>query len=113
MKITYLHQYFNTPSMSGGTRSYEMAKRLVAKGHEVNMITSWREDDGRKGWFETEEAGIRVHWLPVPYSNKMGFRERINAFIRFAFGAARKAASLPADLVFATSTPLTIALSGA
>jgi len=27
MRITYLHQYFNTPEMSGGTRSYEMARR--------------------------------------------------------------------------------------
>jgi glycosyltransferase involved in cell wall biosynthesis len=113
MRITYLHQYFNTPDMSGGTRSYEMARRLVAKGHEVNMVTSWREDDGRRDWFETEEAGIRVHWLPVPYSNNMGFQERIRAFLCFAWGAARKAASLPADVVFATSTPLTIALPGA
>jgi len=113
MRITYLHQYFNTPEMSGGTRSYEMARRLVAKGHEVNMVTSWRENDGRKGWFETREAGIRVHWLPVPYSNNMGYKERIKAFLEFSFGAAKKAASLPSDVVFATSTPLTIAIPGA
>jgi glycosyltransferase involved in cell wall biosynthesis len=113
MRITYLHQYFNTPEMSGGTRSYEMARRLVAKGHEVNMVTSWREDDGRKRWFETQEAGIHVHWLPVPYSNRMGYGERIRAFFRFAWKAAHKAAALPADVVFATSTPLTIALPGA
>jgi glycosyltransferase involved in cell wall biosynthesis len=113
MRITYLHQYFNTPEMSGGTRSYEMARRLVAKGHEVNMVTSWREDDGRKGGVETQEAGIRVHWLPVPYSNSMGYGDRIRAFFRFAWKAAHKAAALPADVVFATSTPLTIALPGA
>lgn len=113
MRITYIHQYFTTPEMSGGTRSYEMARRLVANGHEVTMVTSWREDDGRRGWFETEEARIRVLWLPVPYSNNMGYKERITAFFRFAWGAARKAASLPADVVFATSTPLTIALPGA
>ena len=113
MRITYLHQYFNTPEMSGGTRSYEMARHLVAKGHEVNMVTSWREEDSRKGWFETEEAGIRVHWLPVPYSNNMGYKERIKAFLKFAFGAAKKAAALPVDVVFATSTPLTIAIPGA
>ena len=113
MRIAYLHQYFNTPEMPGGTRSYEMARRLVARGHEVNMVTSWREDDCRRDWFETEEAGIRVHWLPVPYSNKMGFHERIRAFFRFAWGAARKAASSPADVVFATSTPLTISLPAA
>ena len=113
MKIIYIHQYFNTPEMSGGTRSYEMARRLVDMGHEVNMVTSWREDDGWTGWFETEEAGIRVHWLPVAYSNRMRYSERVRAFFRFAVGAARKAASLPADVVFATSTPLTIALPGA
>ena len=112
MRITYLHQYFNTPEMAGGTRSYEMARRLVAQGHEVNMITSWAEPDGRRDWFETHEAGIRVHWLPTPYSNHMGYWERILAFLRFAWAAARKAASIPTDVVFATSTPLTIALPG-
>jgi glycosyltransferase involved in cell wall biosynthesis len=110
MKITYLHQYFNTPDMSGGTRSYEMAQRLVAMGHEVNMITSWREADGRTDWFETNEAGINVHWVPVPYSNYMRSGERMWAFLKFAIASARKAASLQADIVFATSTPLTIAL---
>ena len=110
MKIIYLHQYFNTPSMSGGTRSYEMAKRFVEYGHEVCMVTSWRENDGRTDWFETVEAGIRVHWLPVPYSNKMSFAQRIAAFGKFAFGAALKAMQLQGDVIFATSTPLTIAL---
>ena len=96
--------------MPGGTRSYEMARRLVAVGHELNIVTSWREADGRKGWFVTDEAGIKVHWLPVPYSNRMGFNERILAFFKFALLSAHKAASFDSDIVFATSTPLTIAL---
>jgi len=112
MKITYLHQYFNTPQMSGGTRSFEFARRLVAKGHAVNMVTSWREDDGQKEWFTTDEEGIKVHWLPIPYSNHMGYKERIEAFFKFAWQSARKAAMLPGDVVFATSTPLTIVLPG-
>lgn len=110
MKIVYIHQYFVTPSMPGGTRSYEMARRLVERGHEVHMVTSWREDGGDTCWFETEEDGIHVYWLPVPYSNHMSYVQRIRAFFRFALLAARKAASLQADVVFATSTPLTIAL---
>jgi glycosyltransferase involved in cell wall biosynthesis len=110
MRITYLHQYFNTINMSGGTRSYEMSRRLVAMGHEVNLITSWREDDGRKDWFTTEESGVQVHWLPVEYSNNMSYKERVQAFLRFALGSLARAASVPADLVFATSTPLTIAI---
>lgn len=115
MKINYLHQYFNTSNMSGGTRSYEMARRLVAKGHEVNVITSWRDEMGEhnSGWFETEEEGIHVHWLPVPYSNTMSYPQRIHAFFEFAWAASRRAASIPADIVFATSTPLTIAIPGA
>lgn len=110
MNITYLHQYFNTPDMVGGTRSYELAKRLVSKGHTVNMITSYREESEKKDWFITNESGINVHWIPVPYSNNMGFKKRIKAFIKFAFKSAKKASSLKSDVIFASSTPLTIAL---
>src|SRR5690606_33152003 len=111
MRIIYLHQYFNTLDMPGGTRSYEMARKLVAAGHEVHMVTSWRNDDGRPaGWFQTDEAGIRVHWLPVPYSNHMSYLQRVLAFFRFAFLSLGKAKELNGDVVFATSTPLTIAL---
>lgn len=97
--------------MSGGTRSYEMARRMVAAGHEVHMVTSSRDQSNtNKGWYMTEEAGIKVHWFPVPYSNHMSFFQRIKAFFSFAFAAQKKAASLQSDVVFATSTPLTIAL---
>ncbi|WP_100639358.1 glycosyltransferase family 4 protein [Marinobacter salexigens] len=111
MKIIYLHQYFNTPKMSGGTRSYEMARRMVAAGHEVHMVTSYRESEApKKGWFQTDEAGIQVYWYPVPYSNHMGFFQRVKAFFAFALAARKKAVELDGDLIFATSTPLTIAL---
>lgn len=114
MKILYLHQYFNTPSMAGGTRSYEMARRLVAWGHEVHMITTDRNGLFPQGgkWHETEEAGIHVHWTPIPYSNAMSYNERIRAFFAFSWRAARKAVAIGGDIVFATSTPLTIALPG-
>ncbi len=113
MRILYLHQYFNTPAMAGSTRSYEIGRRLVSAGHTVEMITSARESSAGSGWFITDEAGMRVHWLPVPYSNHMSYGARIAAFARFALGAAQRAASLAGDVVFATSTPLTIALPAA
>ncbi|MFQ3215227.1 MAG: glycosyltransferase involved in cell wall biosynthesis [Marivirga sp.] len=110
MKIIYLHQYFTTPEMSGGTRSYEMARRMVDAGHEVHMITSSRDDKCQNNsWFTSTEAGIYVHWCSVPYDNSMSYLKRINAFFAFAFAARKKAASLQGDVVFATSTPLTIA----
>lgn len=99
--------------MYGGTRSYEFARRLVSRGHEVHVITSWRDGSKGNGWFETMEEGIHVHWLPVAYSNHMSFPRRIVSFFKFAFGSARKAVSIKADLIFATSTPLTIALPAA
>jgi len=113
MRIVYLHQYFNTPAMSGITRSFEMARRLVARGHEVHMITSWREPSTQRDWHTEEIEGIHVHWLPVAYSNHMGFLARMRAFLSFAVRSSFRAASIiGADIVFATSTPLTIALPG-
>lgn len=107
MKILYLHQYFTTPSMAGGTRSYEMARRLVSWGHEVHMITTDREGrfDPKQKWHETEEAGIHVHWTPIPYSNRMSYGQRLKAFFAFSWRAARKATEVGGDIVFATSTP--------
>ena len=112
MKVIYLHQYFTTPNMSGGTRSYEMAKRLVAAGHEVHMVTSWVKETDKTDWYEQEVDGIHVHWFPNPYNNKMSFRRRIQMFFRFAFAAMKKISSIKADVIFATSTPLTIAIPG-
>lgn len=108
MKIVYLHQYFTTPSMSGGTRSYEFAKRLIAAGHDVHMITSDREGSGKA--YESVEDGIRVTWIPVAYSNRMSPAARLRAFATFAVKSAIIAASIKADVIFASSTPLTIAI---
>jgi glycosyltransferase involved in cell wall biosynthesis len=96
--------------MSGGTRSYEMARRLAAAGHEVHMITTDRSGISGRNWYITSEMGIQIHWLPVPYSNNMSYSERIYAFLRFATGAAHYASQIKSDVVFATSTPLTIAI---
>lgn len=113
MRIVYLHQYFNTPKMSGGTRSYEMAKRLVAAGHQVDLITTYRNaDQTTSGWRTEQIDGINVHWYSQPYANEFGFLQRIRAFFGFAFAAIGRVRQLNADLVFATSTPLTIAFPG-
>lgn len=109
MRITYLHQYFNTPEQSGGTRSYEFARRLVARGHAVTMITSDRSGQA-KAVREELVDGIRVLWLPVAYDNSMGYSRRIASFAAFAVQSARLASAQRCDVVYATSTPLTIAI---
>ena len=46
----------------------------------------------------------------MPYSNKLSFFARVISFISFAFAATFHSLLVPADIVFATSTPLSIAL---
>lgn len=111
MRIVYLHQYFLTPEMSGTVRSYQMARRLVARGHEVHMVTADQQaSSSGTHWRQTCEDGIHVHWANVPYDNTMSYSGRIRSFFTFAWRAAHKAAQLQGDVIFATSTPLTIAL---
>ena len=110
MKIIYLHQYFNTNDMPGSTRSFELSKRLVENGHKVYLITSKRDDYQlqKNGW--TKENGIDVYWTPVSYSNKMGFLRRIFSFLLFSIKSLKVTLSINADIIYATSTPLTIAI---
>jgi glycosyltransferase involved in cell wall biosynthesis len=113
MRIVYIHQYYCNPQMTGGIRSYEQARRLVARGHTVHVITTDITGGKRAlGWRRTEDDGVQVHWFSVPYSNNMSYARRLRAFAEFMILAAAKAAALKADLVFATSTPLTVAVPG-
>src|SRR4051794_14802797 len=99
--------------MTGGIRSYEQARRLVARGHTVGGITTHITPRQRgPGWRATVDDGVRVHWYAVPYSNQMSYARRLRAFAEFMVLAAAKAVALRGDLVFATSTPLTVAVPG-
>jgi glycosyltransferase involved in cell wall biosynthesis len=117
MHVAYIHQHFSTPQGSTGTRSYEMGQRLLAAGHRVTIVCGVNPTTQAcfqlKGR-ETEQDidGLRVICLAEPYANRMGFVRRVLAFGRFARGARRIVDRLDADLVFATSTPLTVGLPG-
>jgi glycosyltransferase involved in cell wall biosynthesis len=111
LKILYLHQYFNTLAMSGGTRSFEIARRFVALGDEVTVVTSARTATA-PAYCETEEEGVRVKWIPVPYHNSFGVASRLFAFFKFALLAIAVGFRGKYDVVYATSTPLTVAIPG-
>lgn len=96
--------------MPGSTRSFEFAKRLAKNGHEVVIITSERSEKKGTKTYEENIEGFKVHWIPVEYSNHMSFSSRIFAFLKFAFLSTKISLSVKSDIVFATSTPLTIAL---
>ncbi|MBU0638633.1 MAG: glycosyltransferase family 4 protein [Planctomycetes bacterium] len=117
MHVAYIHQHFTTRRGATGTRSYEMSQRLIQAGHRVTMICGAHESsdlaDGSSERVATSEIdGIRILRVAEPYANQMGFVRRLLAFGRFARTATRIVRSLDADLVFATSTPLTVGLPG-
>jgi glycosyltransferase involved in cell wall biosynthesis len=89
-----------------------MARRLVLMGHQVEIITSTRNHKRHTPDLISIDSGIRINWINVNYSNNMGFLPRIISFIKFAFLAFWKANKMNGDLVFASSTPLTVSLPG-
>lgn len=112
MRITYLHQYFKRPTESGGTRSYDLAYSFVKEGHEVDMVTTTDSSvgfDGKKWKLEMVD-GIRVHYLHLPYDNSFSFIKRAWVFFLFLWYSSMKLLAIKADLVLATSTPLTIGI---
>ena len=110
-RILYIHQYFRTPEDGGGIRSYLFAKHLVSKGYEVNMITTDQKEKF-SGWRVSDVDGIRVHKCSVVYNNSMSFTSRIIAFFKFMVLARKRVVKVGGDMVFATSTPLTVAIPG-
>lgn len=117
MHVAYIHQHFSTRRGATGTRSYEMALRLIRRGHRVTMVCGAYEAGDQKAdptrrVVEKEIDGIRILRVAEPYGNRMSFTRRVLAFGRFARTATRLVKSLDADLVFATSTPLTVGIPG-
>jgi glycosyltransferase involved in cell wall biosynthesis len=119
MRILYFHQHFATPQGAGGTRSYEFARALVARGHAVTMVCGAHAQSGlclpwdaAAGWSRGDVDGIDVISLPLAYSNRDGLARRAATFVGFAARALRLALTETYDLAFATSTPLTAALPG-
>jgi glycosyltransferase involved in cell wall biosynthesis len=109
MRICYIHQYFVTPMQGGATRSYHLAKGMVQHGIQVDMITAHEES-----FYDFKQIdGINVHYLPVAYSQQMGFLRRIWSFLSFVWHTRQLLRKVPRpDYLYITSTPLTTGLLG-
>lgn len=119
MKVIYFHQHFSTPKGSAGIRSYEMARRLLARGHQVTMVC------GSHGGGETGLSqpfvggrrrgtvdGIDIIEFDLAYSNADGFVKRGLTFVKFAMRSIGLAFTEQYDVLFATTTPLTAGIPG-
>lgn len=119
MHILYFHQHFSTPSGATGTRSYEMARKLISQGHTVTMVcgsynvgATGLSSEFVKGRREGEVDGIYVIEFDLRYANSDGFITRTWQFLKFAAKSIGIALRKDYDLLFATSTPLTASLPG-
>ena len=119
MHVLYFHQHFSTPAGSTGTRSYEMALRLIARGHRVTMVcgsgqmaSSGLKEEPVNGMRRGAVDGINVIEFCLPYSNYDSFIKRSWIFVQFAWRSVTLAMQLQYDLLFATSTPLTAGIPG-
>lgn len=119
MKVLYYHQYFSTPAGPAGTRSYALAHSLVEAGHQVQMVClqDARTHTGLSGPFTAGcrsglVDGIEVIEFDLPYSNHAGLLERALVFLRYSWQSLRLALRSDADLIFATTTPLTAGIPG-
>ena len=116
MHVAYIHQYFATPKGGYGIRSYEWARKLVTHGHKVTMITAANDSQideqlqYQPGRDTVKIDGITVKLVPLDYSNSMSLLQRALVFFKFVNGSYRHIIEAKPDLVFATSTPLTVGL---
>ncbi|WP_236885419.1 glycosyltransferase family 4 protein [Dietzia massiliensis] len=104
--VTYIHQHFKLPTESGGSRPYEFSRRLASDGHNVTVIC------GGSRSRRTTVDGVRIIYIRAPYSGRMNFGGRVLSFVRFMLAASLVSISTRADIVFASSTPLTVAVPG-
>ncbi|MEX0661279.1 MAG: glycosyltransferase family 4 protein [Balneolaceae bacterium] len=120
MNILYFHQHFSTPAGSTGTRSYEMARALIDRGHKVTMVCGSYQLAKSGLGPGADQAGVKrgvvdgidVIEFQLPYSNNDSFLKRTYTFLKYSLKSSLLPFKEPFDLLFATSTPLTAGIPG-
>jgi len=122
MHILYFVQYFNLPHEPGGSRPWQFARAWVDAGHRVTVVTGMVNHKtlsvperyrGRLVVAE-EVEGIRLLRTWSYAGIRGSFRKRLLNFLSYAATATLVGlvrAGRP-DLVYASSTPLTVGIPG-
>ena len=119
MRILYIDSKFGSPRASSHARVYHFAQRLIERGHEVTIIgrdSGRMELEGQRHRAMVTRGrldGLDIVLLKVPYAQAFSKHMRMLSYGGFTLGAGLLAATAgPADVVFASSSPLTIGISG-
>ncbi|MCA9187620.1 MAG: glycosyltransferase family 4 protein [Pirellulaceae bacterium] len=114
MRVLIIHQSFVDPGHPGGTRHFELARCLVAAGHEVTIIasnvdylTGTKIVDTKGGYVEQWLDGIRVLRAYTYPSLHKSYRWRVVSFLTFMVSSFYTAVRCgPVDVIMGTSPPL-------
>ena len=115
MKILYFYQYFATSKGSWGTRIHEFTREWVKKGHEVTVVTSVysKSDISASKFIDTQYFdGVKVIIINVRIDNRQSFLKRIFSFLTYSLISCWYALTYPAQVVIASSGPITVGIPG-
>lgn len=115
MKILYFYQYFSTSEGAWGTRVYEFTKEWVKQGHEVTVVTSiYAKSDLKANRLVSDQVveGINVKVINVLIDNRQSPLKRMWTFFQYAMLSSWFALTLKADVVIASSGPITVGIPG-
>ena len=122
MHVLYFVQYFNLPDEPGGSRPYQFARTWVEAGHRVTVVTGMVNHktltvpERYRGRLVVAEQvdGIRLLRTWSYAGIRGSFKKRLLNFLSYAATATLVGlvrAGRP-DLVYASSTPLTVGIPG-
>lgn len=117
MHVVMVYQHFMVSGV-GSTKPYDLARYLQAAGHRVTVICgrgylSQGMKVPRGPLRRLDIDGLKVLCIGVDYRQKMGFLRRVNSFLTFTFMAMLTVLFMPRfDVLLASSTPLTVGLTG-
>lgn len=121
MRLIIVSQYFPPETGAPQARLYDLARRFVRRGHQVQVLTALPnypgseihpDYAGRQNTIEWMD-GIRVARVDVHVPKEKTFSSRMRCYLSFAAYARRHGPRLlePADVLIMESPPLTVALA--
>jgi glycosyltransferase involved in cell wall biosynthesis len=113
VQILFFYQYFGTPKGSWSTRVYELTRRWVAAGHTVTVVTTPydKSDIDPNGFISSLYIeGVKVIVVNSGDSNLFPVWKRVFRAVVFSIMAMYYAVRLKADVIVASSGPITIGL---
>src|SRR5215210_4352247 len=119
MNVLYFDPKFATVRRAAPTRAYAFARHLVENGHSVTLVARDMRHlevapPPRRRLLHRERVdGIDVVMLNVPYAQSFSKWQRLLSYGGYTLAATLVGAGLPRpDVVYASSTPLTVGVTG-